>query len=67
VRARGIVPGRGLALTETRLVLSVLCRNFDVDPVDDPDTVRGRFAFAVEPTGIRVRLHHRPEGDVSLS
>lgn len=55
-------PGRGLALIETRLVLSMLYRDFDVEPVDDPDTVRERFAFAMEPAGIRVRLHHRTGG-----
>lgn len=59
-------PGRGLALIETRLVLSMLYRNFDVEPVDEPDAVRERFAFAMEPTRIGVRLHHRTDGDVSL-
>jgi len=55
-----ICPGRSLAFLETRVVLSMLYRNFDVERVGSRDDVRAVFRFAaVEPHGLRVRLRAR--------
>lgn len=55
-----ICPGRSLAFLETRVVLSLLYRNFEVERVGSADDVHGRFRFAaVEPHGLRVRLRAR--------
>ncbi|MEZ6188713.1 MAG: cytochrome P450 [Planctomycetota bacterium] len=55
-----ICPGQALAFLETRTVLSLLYRNFEVERVGAAEDVRGRFRFAaVEPFGLRVRLRAR--------
>ncbi len=54
-----ICPGRSLALTEMRVVLATLVRNFDVERVGAADDVREHFAFTMSPRGLTVRLRDR--------
>lgn len=54
-----ICPGRALALLEMRVALALLYRNFDVERVGTSETVGERFAFIVEPVGLRVKLRQR--------
>jgi cytochrome P450/nitrite reductase/ring-hydroxylating ferredoxin subunit len=54
-----ICPGRSLALTEMRVVLATLVRNFDVERVGEVDAVREHFAFTMSPRGLQVRLRDR--------
>lgn len=54
-----ICPGRGLALLEMKLLLSMLYRNFNVERVGGAEGVRENFAFAMTPVGLRVRLRRR--------
>ena len=54
-----ICPGRGLALLEMKLLLSMLYRNFNVERVGGAEGVRENFAFAMSPVGLKVRLRRR--------
>jgi cytochrome P450 len=54
-----ICPGRGLALLEMKLLLSMLYRNFNVERVGRAEGVRENFAFAMLPVGLKVRLRRR--------
>jgi cytochrome P450 len=53
-------PGRNLALLEASVALAVLAGSFELtlDPAAPP--VRERFAFTMQPTGLRVLLRARP-------
>ncbi|MEU4690444.1 cytochrome P450 [Actinoplanes sp. NPDC023714] len=48
-------PGRNLALVETTLVVSMLCREFDLEPDTSAGPVGERTAFSVFPTNLHVR------------
>jgi cytochrome P450 len=48
-------PGRNLALVETTLVTSMLCRDFDLEPDTSAGPVGERTAFSVFPTNLHVR------------
>jgi len=52
-------PGRNLALLEIRVVLAMLCRNFDVELANDGQPVEELFAFTMAPTNLRVRFRPR--------
>lgn len=54
-----LCPGLSLALLEIRMVLSMLCRNFDLEPVDGGDAVEERLAFSMMPDNLRVVLKRR--------
>ena len=54
-----ICPGRGLALLEMKLLLSMLYRNFNVERVGGAEGVRENFAFTMSPVGLKVRLRRR--------
>jgi cytochrome P450/nitrite reductase/ring-hydroxylating ferredoxin subunit len=54
-----ICPGRGLALLEMKLLLSMLYRNFNVERVSGAEGVRENFAFTMSPVGLKVRLRRR--------
>jgi cytochrome P450/nitrite reductase/ring-hydroxylating ferredoxin subunit len=54
-----ICPGRGLALLEMKVLLSMLYKNFDVERVGGPEGVREKFEFAMTPVGLKVRLRRR--------
>ena len=54
-----LCPGRALALLEIRAVLAMLCRNFDLEPVDSGKQVHEHLAFTMMPAGLRVRLKRR--------
>ncbi len=54
-----VCPGRGLALLEMKLLLSMLYRNFDVERVGGAEDVRENFRFVMSPVGLKVRLHRR--------
>ncbi|MGH7757631.1 MAG: cytochrome P450, partial [Vulcanimicrobiaceae bacterium] len=50
-----ICPGRGLAMLQMKLLLSMLYRNFDVERVGGAEGVREHFAFTMSPAGLKVR------------
>lgn len=52
-------PGRPLALLEMRVVLATMYRNFAVERIGRREHVTERFAFALHPEGLRVRLRRR--------
>ena len=52
-----ICPGRSLALLEMRVVLAMVYRAFDVEPL--PGEVTEQYAFTMDPVGFRVRFHER--------
>ncbi|HVZ33650.1 MAG TPA: cytochrome P450, partial [Polyangiaceae bacterium] len=54
-----VCPGRALALLEARVALAMLYRNFDVQRVGAATEVGERFAFILEPVGVRVKLRRR--------
>lgn len=54
-----VCPGRHLALTEMRLVLSMLMRNFEVELACRPGDLREVMAFTMMPEHMPVRLHAR--------
>ncbi len=54
-----LCPGRALALLEIRVVLAMLCRNFDLEPAGPQADVREHLAFTMMPAGLRVRLKRR--------
>jgi len=54
-----LCPGRALALLEIRVVLAMLCRNFDLEPAGRRADVRERLAFTMMPAGLCVRLKRR--------
>ncbi len=54
-------PGRNFALLQIRIVLAMLCRNFDLTLADPKRPVEERFAFTMMPTGMVVRIRRRAE------
>ena len=54
-----ICPGRNLALFEIRMVLSMLCHNFDLDTIHGTDEVNERLAFTMMPENLTVNLRKR--------
>ena len=56
-----LCPGRSLALLQIRTVLAMLCRNFEVAPLDSGSDVREHLAFTMMPADLSVRLRHRPQ------
>jgi cytochrome P450 len=52
-------PGRSLALFECALLLSMVARNFIVEPVGGRDAVRERFYLTMQLHGLRVKLEPR--------
>ncbi len=53
-------PGRNLALLEIRMVLAMLCRNFEIALADPSKKVEELLAFTMMPTNLNVRLKRRP-------
>lgn len=51
-----VCPGRHLAGVETRLVLSMIARHFDVELAVDPASIREVAAFTMMPSAMPVRL-----------
>ncbi|MYB33720.1 MAG: cytochrome P450 [Gammaproteobacteria bacterium] len=54
-----LCPGRSLALLEIRMVLSMLCRNFDLETVNGGSAVEERMAFSMMPANLHVVLKRR--------
>ena len=54
-----ICPGRSLALLQIRTVLAMLCRNFDLAPVQGGGEVGEHLAFTMMPTHLAVLLTRR--------
>lgn len=54
-----ICPGRSLALLEIKAAMAMICRNFDVTFVGDPEQVSEVFAFAMMPQGLTMRFTAR--------
>jgi len=52
-------PGRNLALLEIRVVLAMLCRNFQVELANGGLPVEEHFAFTMAPGKLRVRFRAR--------
>ncbi|MGR8920338.1 MAG: cytochrome P450 [Gammaproteobacteria bacterium] len=52
-------PGRNLALLQIRTVLSMLCRNFDIERADPGSSVEEKLAFTMMPTNLTVRFKRR--------
>lgn len=52
-------PGRNLALLQIRTVLSMLCRNFDVELAQPGRPIEEKLAFAMMPTNLVVKLRRR--------
>lgn len=51
--------GRSLAVLESKLLVSMLYKNFEVEQVGAASAVREKFAFAMTPAGLTVRLRRR--------
>lgn len=56
-------PGRNLALLEIKVVLAMLCRNFEVELANPGQSVEELFAFTMAPTNLLVKFRHRPSAD----
>jgi cytochrome P450 len=52
-------PGRHLAMLEIKLVVAMLCRNFDVARAPGSPPVREAFGFTMKPKGASVTLRRR--------
>ena len=52
-------PGRNLALLEIKIVLAMLCRNFEVELANNGQSVEELFAFTMSPTNLFVRFKRR--------
>lgn len=52
-------PGRALALFECAMVLSMVAKNFTLEPVSSPDAVTEFFDFTMQPAGLKVRFSPR--------
>jgi cytochrome P450 len=52
-------PGRNLALTEIKMVIAMLCRNFDLSLANPQIPVEEKLAFAMMPKNLHVRFHPR--------
>ncbi|WP_161632533.1 cytochrome P450 [Candidatus Synechococcus spongiarum] len=60
-----ICPGRNLAMLEIRAVLAMLCRNFDLEPVNPGREVEEKMAVVMRPDHVLLRLKRRsPHGGV---
>ncbi|HXW58253.1 MAG TPA: cytochrome P450 [Solirubrobacteraceae bacterium] len=51
-------PGRNLAFLESKCAMSMIARNFEIEP-DERHAPDERFAFTMIPYGLRVRLRER--------
>ena len=52
-----LCPGRYLAMLEMKMVLATLARNFEIEVrTDDGSPPRERFAFAMSPMGLKMRV-----------
>jgi cytochrome P450/nitrite reductase/ring-hydroxylating ferredoxin subunit len=51
--------GRSLAMLEAKLLVSMLYKNFEVERVGAAGAVQEKFAFAMTPAGLAVRLRRR--------
>ena len=54
-----LCPGRSLALLQIRTVLAMLCRNFEVEPLDSGNDANEHLAFTMMPANLAVRLRRR--------
>lgn len=54
-----LCPGRNLALFEIRMVLSMLCRNFDLETIHGTSEVNERLKFTMMPENLTVNLRKR--------
>lgn len=52
-------PGRNLALTEIKMVIAMLCRNFDLSLADSSVPVEEKLAFAMMPKNLNVVFSKR--------
>ncbi len=52
-------PGRNLALLEIKVVLAMLCRNFEVELANQGQVVEELFAFTMSPTNLWVKFKRR--------
>ncbi|HEY6561727.1 MAG TPA: cytochrome P450 [Polyangiaceae bacterium] len=54
-------PGRTLALVECAMVLSMVAKNFVLEPVSSPDSVTEYFDFTMQPAGLKLRFQPREQ------
>ncbi|TDJ60611.1 MAG: cytochrome P450 [Proteobacteria bacterium] len=52
-------PGRNLALVEIKIVLAMLCRNFDIALADPSRAVEEKLSFTMQPTNLTVNFSRR--------
>ena len=52
-------PGRHLAMLEIKMVIAMLCRNFEVGPVADAAAVEEVFSLTMRPENLFVSLRRR--------
>lgn len=52
-------PGRNLALAEIKIVLAMLCRNFDLKLSDPTQTIEEKLSFTMLPTNLTVKFSRR--------
>ncbi len=57
-----LCPGRSLAMLQIRTVISMICRNFDVELADPGQDIREQLAFTMVPVGLQVRFRRRQPG-----
>ena len=49
-------PGKHLALHEMVIVISVICRHFELELVEHPETIGEAYSFTMHPEEFGVRL-----------
>jgi cytochrome P450 len=52
-------PGRNLALTEIKMVIAMLCKNFDISLANPDVPVQEKLAFAMMPKNLNVKFAQR--------
>ena len=52
-------PGRNLAFLESKSAMSMIARNFEIEPEESGAPVTELFSFTMVPQGLRVRLRER--------
>ncbi len=52
-------PGKNLAIQEMKIVISMICKNFDLTLAVKPEEVKEVFSFTMFPEGLKVRLGKR--------
>ena len=54
-----VCPGRSLAMLQIRTVLTMLCRNFDLEAIRSASDIGEHLALTMMPTNLKMRLSRR--------